>query len=177
MLPASIPLPSPRTCRREGRSTASRRWLTDGLFSIEHELTVPATLDGVITAEVTTRLNSKVLVEAANGPTTASADPILEGRGITVIPDVLANAGGVVASSFEWAQSRQGWPWSLEMVEDRLAQTMEQAFDAVMALAAKLGVSPRRATVALGVSRVTEGLGGPRVVAVRFDTKPHARLP
>jgi glutamate dehydrogenase (NAD(P)+) len=128
----------------------------DTLFSIECELAVPAALDGVITPDVAKAFGGKVLVEAANGPTTPEADPILEERGVTVVPDVLANAGGVVASYFEWAQGRQGYAWEPTVFSTRHRDTMEHAFDATWQKATALNVSLRRAAVALGLDRVAE---------------------
>jgi len=126
------------------------------LFSIGCELAIPAALEGVITADVAASFGGKVLVEAANGPTTPEADPILEERGVTVVPDVLANAGGVVASYFEWAQARQGYTWESGVFSTRHRETMERAFDATWQKSAMLKVPLRRAAVALGLDRVAE---------------------
>ncbi len=126
------------------------------IFSIECELAIPAALEGVITAEVASSFGGRVLVEAANGPTTPGADPILEERGIIVVPDVLANAGGVVASYFEWAQARQGYAWEPGVFSTRHRETMERAFDATWQRSTALKVSLRRAAVALGLDRVAE---------------------
>jgi len=126
------------------------------LFSIGCELAIPAALEGVITADVAASFGGRVLVEAANGPTTPEADPILEERGVTVVPDVLANAGGVVASYFEWAQARQGYAWESGVFSTRHRETMERAFDATWQKSAMLKVPLRRAAVALGLDRVAE---------------------
>jgi glutamate dehydrogenase (NAD(P)+) len=126
------------------------------LFSIECELAIPAALERVVTAEVAASFGGRVLVEAANGPTLPEADPILEERGITVVPDVLANAGGVVASYFEWAQARQGYAWEPGVFSTRHRETMERAFDATWQEATALKVPLRRAAVALGLGRVAE---------------------
>jgi len=96
-----------------------------------------------------------VLVEAANGPTTPEADPVLASRGVLVVPDILANAGGVTASYFEWAQSRQGFAWEEGLVATRLRSFMEAAFTAVWARSQALG----RAAAAGGVRR-RPGAGG-----------------
>jgi glutamate dehydrogenase (NAD(P)+) len=126
------------------------------LFAVECELVIPAALDGVITADVAKNFGGRVLVEAANGPTTPEADPILEERGVVVVPDVLANAGGVVASYFEWAQARQGYAWDKELFTKRHLATMERAFEATWSEHDALKVPLRRAAVALGLSRVAE---------------------
>jgi glutamate dehydrogenase (NAD(P)+) len=126
------------------------------IFDLECELFVPAALGGVITPDVARRLGAKVVVEAANGPTVPDADPVLAERGIVLLPDVLANAGGVVASYFEWAQDRQGYSWEEELISTRLHSTMTRAFDATYQRSESLGVSLRRAAVALGLERVSE---------------------
>ena len=130
----------------------------DDMWALECELVVPAALAGAITAEVAARLGARVMVEAANGPTVPEADVVLERRGLTVVPDILANAGGVVASYFEWAQSRQGYAWDEETVASRLRKRMEDAFSAVWAKADSLSVSLRRAAFALALERVAEAI-------------------
>jgi glutamate dehydrogenase (NAD(P)+) len=128
------------------------------MWGLECELVVPAALEGAITEQVAGRLNTKVMVEAANGPTVPDADPVLERRGVTVVPDILANAGGVTASYFEWAQSRQGYAWDEETVATRLRSSMDEAFTAVWAKADRLSVSLRRAAFALGLERLAEAI-------------------
>jgi len=128
------------------------------IWSLDAELAVPAALEGVIDAPVAETLGAKVLVEAANGPTLPAADPVLERRGVTVVPDILANAGGVTASYFEWAQGRQGYAWEEDLVATRLRKVMEDAFTAVWAKADLLNVSLRRAAFALAVERVAEAI-------------------
>ncbi len=128
----------------------------DEIWQIDCELAVPAALDGVITAEVAEKLGAKVIVEAANGPTLPDADPVLDRRGIVVVPDILANAGGVTASYFEWAQSRQGFAWEEEVVAERLRRFMEAAFDHCWKRSKELNVTLRRAAVALALERVGE---------------------
>ena len=128
------------------------------LWELPCELFVPAALGGVITEEVAERLAARVVVEAANGPTTRDAEPVLDRRGVVVVPDILANAGGVTASYFEWAQSRQGYAWDEELVAERLRQRMESAFVAVWAKSEQLGVSLRRAAFALALERVSEAI-------------------
>ena len=130
----------------------------DDMWALECELVVPAALAGAITAEVAERLGARVMVEAANGPTVPDADVVLERRGLTVVPDILANAGGVIASYFEWAQSRQGYAWDEETVASRLRKRMEDAFSAVWAKADSLSVSLRRAAFALALERVAEAI-------------------
>jgi glutamate dehydrogenase (NAD(P)+) len=126
------------------------------MWALNCELAVPAALAGAITADVAERLGAKVVVEAANGPTVPEADRVLDRRGVLVVPDILANAGGVTASYFEWVQSRQGMGWEEDEVARRLRGYMDEAFTAVWAKSETLGVSMRRAAFALGVERVAE---------------------
>ncbi|MGH9177560.1 MAG: Glu/Leu/Phe/Val family dehydrogenase [Acidimicrobiales bacterium] len=128
------------------------------LWSVPCELVVPAALSGAIDAGVAEALSTKVVVEAANGPTLPEADPVLDRRGIVVVPDILANAGGVTASYFEWAQDRQGYRWDEETVATRLRTFMDEAFHAVWVKADTLQVSLRRAAFALAVERVAEAI-------------------
>ena len=128
------------------------------LWSVPCELLVPAALSGAIDAAVAGVLSTKVVVEAANGPTTPEADPVLDQRGIVVVPDILANAGGVTASYFEWAQDRQGFAWDEESVAARLRTFRDDAFTAVWVKADTLQVSLRRAAFALAVERVAEAI-------------------
>ncbi len=126
----------------------------DAIWDIECELLVPAALGGVIDASVAERIRAKLVVEAANGPTTTDAQPVLDRRGIVVVPDILANAGGVTASYFEWAQALQAYPWDDQVVAERLRQRMESAFTAVWARAQTLGVGLRTAAHVVAVERV-----------------------
>ena len=130
----------------------------DDMWALDCELVVPAALAGAMTAEVAERLGARVMVEAANGPTVPDADVVLERRGVTVVPDILANAGGVTASYFEWAQSRQGYAWDEETVARRLRRRMEDAFSAVWVKADTLSVSLRRGAFALALERVAEAI-------------------
>jgi glutamate dehydrogenase (NAD(P)+) len=130
----------------------------DAIYALPCELFVPAALGGVITEDVAEKLGSRLVVEAANGPTTREAEPVLDDRGIVVVPDILANAGGVTASYFEWVQGREGYPWEEETVAQRLRSRMERAFGAVWTMADRNGVSLRRAAFALGLERVAAAI-------------------
>jgi glutamate dehydrogenase (NAD(P)+) len=130
----------------------------EAIYAVPSEVFVPAALSGVITAGVAEKLAARVVVEAANGPTTREAEPVLDQRGIVVVPDILANAGGVTASYFEWAQSRQGYAWDEELVAERLRERMEHAFVTVWARADQLDVSLRRAAFAVALERVSEAI-------------------
>jgi glutamate dehydrogenase (NAD(P)+) len=131
---------------------------TEALWSVPCELAVPAALAQAIDEQVARRLAAKVVVEAANGPTTAAADAVLAERGIVVIPDILANAGGVTVSYFEWAQNRQGFAWEQGLASDRFHRYLENAFLSMWARSEALGVSLRRAAHAVAVERVGEGI-------------------
>jgi glutamate dehydrogenase (NAD(P)+) len=100
-------------------------------------------------------LRQQLVVEGANGPTTPAADGVLDEHGVIVVPDILANGGGVTASYFEWAQNRQGYAWDDNVLADRLRGRMEHAFREVWARAAVLGVSQRRAALAVGLERIS----------------------
>ncbi|HXQ90716.1 MAG TPA: Glu/Leu/Phe/Val dehydrogenase [Acidimicrobiales bacterium] len=124
------------------------------LWAVEADLAVPAALEGAIDESSARQMSARVVVEAANGPTTPQGDRILAERGIVVVPDILANAGGVTASYFEWAQSRQGYAWDEELVAARLARTIDDAFADVWARAQDLGVTMRRAAGVVAVERL-----------------------
>ena len=128
------------------------------IFSIPTDLFVPAALGGVIDAAVAERMTASLVIEAANGPTMPDADPVFERRGIKVVPDILANAGGVTASYFEWAQSRQGYLWDQDTFAVRLRDSMDEAFRAVWSKAGALDVTLRRAAFALALERVAEAI-------------------
>jgi len=130
----------------------------DAIWDIECELLVPAALGGVIDPGVAERLRAKLVVEAANGPTTVEAQPVLDSRGIVVVPDILANAGGVTASYFEWAQAQQAYPWDDGVVAERLRQRMEHAFTDVWAKAETLDVGLRTAAHVVAVERVAAAI-------------------
>ena len=120
------------------------------------DVLVPAALHGVITEENAGRVRARVIVEAANGPITPSADAVLADRGATVVPDVLANAGGVAVSYFEWVQDLAAYWWSEDEVNERLRVLMERAYAEVASLAAARGLSLRSAAHVIGVGRVAE---------------------
>jgi glutamate dehydrogenase (NAD(P)+) len=126
---------------------------TEAMF-LETDVLLPAAKENVITSENAHRLRTKILCEGANGPTTHVADSILSEKGIFVIPDILANAGGVTVSYFEWVQDRQGYFWNEQMVNDRLEEIMINSFQDVVAYAEKHGVNNRTAAYMLALDRV-----------------------
>ncbi|MDQ3433664.1 MAG: glutamate dehydrogenase [Actinomycetota bacterium] len=128
----------------------------DELLSLECDLFVPAALGGMIHRDNADHLRCRVLVEGANGPTTPAADDILTDKGVTIVPDLLANAGGVVVSYFEWVQNLQHFRWEEAEVNQKLERVMQRAFAEVSARAEAGGDSLRVGAFALGVERVLE---------------------
>jgi len=126
----------------------------DELLLTDCDVLVPAALENVITRKNAPHIKAKVICEGANGPTTAAADKILEDKGIFVIPDILANAGGVTVSYFEWVQDRGGYFWDEETVNTRLEKIMVRSFSDVHSLASRHKVTPRVAAYMLAVDRV-----------------------
>jgi glutamate dehydrogenase (NAD(P)+) len=132
------------------------------LLELEVDVLIPAAIGGVITAENAPRVKAPIIVEAANAPIEPDADDILDKAGIIVLPDILANAGGVTVSYFEWAQNRQFYRWNLDRVRQELDKTMSTAFEEVWEMAQKRNVSLRTAAFMLGIDRVARAaiLGG-----------------
>ncbi|MBK7841244.1 MAG: Glu/Leu/Phe/Val dehydrogenase [Candidatus Obscuribacter sp.] len=126
------------------------------LLELPCDILVPAALGGQITAENADKLNCKIIVEGANGPTTPEADVILHDKGVIVVPDILANAGGVTVSYFEWVQGMMHLFWSEDEVNQRLEQIMGRACDQVLELSTKSKLRPRMAALRIGVSRIAE---------------------
>jgi len=124
------------------------------LFLSECDILVPAAIENVITSRNASRLKCKILCEGANGPTTAAADEILAEKGIFVIPDILANAGGVTTSYFEWVQDRQGYFWKESMVNEQLEHIMRSSFEDVVRYAETHNVNNRIAAYMLAIDRV-----------------------
>ena len=121
------------------------------------DVLIPAAVDSVINDRNADRIKALIIAEAANGPTTPEADVILRERGITVIPDILCNAGGVVVSYFEWVQGLQYYFWKESEITARLQEVMARAFNRVWSVGQKEGVDLRTAALMEGVSRVAEG--------------------
>ncbi len=126
------------------------------LLELDVDVLVPAALDGVIHDGNAAAIKARFIVEGANGPTTPDGDAILEDRGIVVVPDIFANAGGVAVSYFEWVQDLQAYFWSEDEVNDRLKILMERAYEEVSTLAATEGLSLRIAAQVIGVGRVAD---------------------
>jgi len=129
----------------------------EGLYQ-ECDVLLPAATENVITSRNADRIRAKILCEGANGPTTAVADHILAEKKIFVIPDILANAGGVTVSYFEWVQDRQGFFWNEQLVNERLEEIMVASFDAVVGFADKHDVNNRTAAYMLALDRVASAI-------------------
>jgi glutamate dehydrogenase (NAD(P)+) len=126
------------------------------LLEVPCDVLIPAALENQLTELNAPRIRAKVIVEGANGPTTPAADAIFEDRGITVIPDILANAGGVTVSYFEWVQGLQSFFWDELDVNAKLERIMVSSYQQVLALAEQRGVSMRLAAYLLAVRRVAD---------------------
>jgi glutamate dehydrogenase (NAD(P)+) len=136
--------------------TGGSKITNSDLLELEVDVLVPAAMEDQITAENADRIKAKVIVEGANGPTSASADTILNKKGIMVVPDILANAGGVTVSYFEWVQNRLGYFWTEERVYRRADRVMKTAFEAVYQASIDNGCSLRIAAYVVAISKVAE---------------------
>ena len=128
--------------------------LCSDIWSVPADAVVPAALEGAIDKSVATRLNTRLVVEGANGPTTRDADKVCQERGITVIPDILANGGGVVVSYLEWVQDTQHFMWGEERVLTQLHDVMDRAWRDVTEFRDERGGEHRQAALSLAISKV-----------------------
>ena len=147
--------------QKHKRETGSVRGFPDGedvdkdeALLMDCDVLIPAARENVITSSNADRVQAKILCEGANGPTTFVADSILADRGVFVIPDILANAGGVTVSYFEWVQDRQGYFWNERMVNERLEEIMVNSFNDVVSYAERHKVNNRIAAYMLALDRV-----------------------
>ncbi|MFM8634738.1 MAG: Glu/Leu/Phe/Val family dehydrogenase, partial [Planctomycetia bacterium] len=142
--------------------TGGDRISNEDLLAIECDVLIPAALGGVITEANADAVRAPILVEAANSPVTPGGDAVLARKGVTVLPDILVNAGGVTASWFEWVQNRQHYQWGINRVRQELDRILGEAFEQVWQLSTSRQVAPRTAAYMVGVGRVARAtvLGG-----------------
>ncbi|MBI3079421.1 MAG: glutamate dehydrogenase, partial [Deltaproteobacteria bacterium] len=126
------------------------------LLELPVDILVPAAIENQITAANAPRVRARIVAEGANGPTTMEADAILEARGALVIPDILANAGGVIVSYFEWVQNLQEFFWGEERIQGELERIMRAGFNQVVEVQQREGVSMREAAYLLAIGRVVQ---------------------
>ena len=131
---------------------------TNDPLTVDCDILVPAALESVITSENMGDIKAKLIVEGANGPTLPEADKFLDEKGVVIVPDILANAGGVTVSYFEWVQNRMGYYWTEEEVDQRLQQVMKKAFNDVLGKVEEYEVNMRDGAHALALGRVAEAM-------------------
>ncbi len=165
--PGGLDLPAMFRHTREHRGTLegyadAERITNSALLELDVDLLIPAALGGVITGENAPRIKAPMIVEAANAPTEPDADAALSTRGVTILPDILANAGGVTASYFEWVQNQQHYQWGINRVRQELDHVLSEAFERVWELSLERKVPLRTAAYILGIGRVGRAtvLGG-----------------
>jgi glutamate dehydrogenase (NAD(P)+) len=139
------------------------------VLTLDVDVLIPAALEDVLTADNVADVQADYVIEAANGPTTPEADRILRERGVIVVPDILANAGGVTVSYFEWVQNIQSFRWELERINDELSKTMRRAYRAVADTAKARDLDLRTASFVLAIQRVGEAAMARRYVSQPID--------
>ena len=151
--PLDIPLVM--ECKRKKGFLAGGRTISNSeLLEMPVDILVPAALENVITSGNMQKIKAKVIIEMANGPVTEEADRYLQKKGVIIVPDVLANAGGVATSYLEWVQSRQGFWWTEDEVNVKLASLMTRAFEAIYSLAKEKNIPLKQAAYDLAISRI-----------------------
>jgi glutamate dehydrogenase (NAD(P)+) len=138
--------------------TGGDKLTNEELLTLDVDVLVPAAKEDQITKAIAEDVQARIIVEGANGPTTPEADAVLQAKGALVIPDILANAGGVTVSYFEWVQDRQGYFWTLDRVNKRLDRVMRQAFDRVYATAQEHDTTLRIGAYVMAVRKVAKAL-------------------
>jgi glutamate dehydrogenase (NAD(P)+) len=160
--PRGLDLPSALDYVQKHRTlegwSGGKRIAQEDLLTCQCDVLVPAAKEDQITAEIAHKIRASIIVEGANGPTTASADQILQEKGILVVPDILANAGGVTVSYFEWVQDRIGYFWTLQRVNRRLERMMRTAFESVFSASEAHRVPLRIGAYLLAIDKVAKTL-------------------
>ncbi|MCX8142846.1 MAG: Glu/Leu/Phe/Val dehydrogenase [Bacteroidia bacterium] len=141
----------------EGYSKATKI-TNEELLTLKCDVLVPAALQNVISEDIAQKVNCKIIIEGANGPTYPEADPILNSKGIIVVPDILANSGGVTVSYFEWVQNKMGYYWSEEEVNQKHDEKMKTAFEKVWQNAQKYKISMRIAAYITALEKIQLGI-------------------
>ena len=130
----------------------------EDLLTLNVDVLVPAAIENQITHKNAKDIKAKLIVEGANGPTSASADLILKEKGVLVVPDVLANAGGVTVSYFEWVQNRAGYYWSIDLVNERADRIMKEAFESVYVTSTKFNTTMRIAAYIVAIDKIAQAM-------------------
>ena len=142
------------------------------LLALDVDLLIPAALEGVIHSGNVDNIKAKTIVEVANGPIQTDAEAVLQQKGVQILPDVLANAGGVTVSYFEWVQNRSGYPWDLEEVRTKLEVQMTRAFESVWTLAKDERRSFRSAAYTVAMRRIGEAVSSHGTSEYFSDDRP-----
>jgi glutamate dehydrogenase/leucine dehydrogenase len=142
----------------EGYEGPAQSISNEELLYLDVDVLVPAAMEDQITADNVGRIRARAIVEGANGPTTPEADRALLERGVLIVPDILANAGGVVVSYFEWVQNLNNYYWKLDTVRERLEEVMARSFDDVWSYSHSHQVDLRTGAYMLGIQRVADAL-------------------
>ncbi|MEX0978947.1 MAG: glutamate dehydrogenase, partial [Pirellulales bacterium] len=165
--PEGLDIPKVLSYARENRGLLkgfkdAERIPNEAVLELDVELLIPAAVGGVITADNAPRVKAPLIIEAANQPVWPDADEIFEQRGTVVLPDILANSGGVTVSYFEWVQNRQHYSWGINRVRQELDRVLADSFERVWTLSKEQKVSLRTAAYMLGIGRVSRAtmLGG-----------------
>lgn len=127
----------------------------EDFFAADVDVLIPAALENAITTENVNSIKAKIIVEGANGPITKDADEILNEKNVVIVPDILANSGGVTVSYFEWVQNKAGYYWSEEEVRDKEYRLIDKSFDEIWALSKKLNITLRQAAYVNSIKKIS----------------------
>ena len=159
--PSGIPIPQAIAHKKSGEPLGTFPGLvkitTEALLALPVDVLIPAARENIITEANAATIQAKLIAEGANGPTAPAADAILAAKGVQVLPDILANAGGVVVSYYEWVQNRQGLYWTFEEVERKATKRMLEAFESLCQTATEQKIPLRRAAYVIALEKVAEG--------------------